>query len=135
MRFQYCFQKIVDLKTSEKTQAEWVLSDAIGILRREEGRLSELHEIKEQLREDLSQAATQRARASEMQLLQQYVNHLDLQIKRKKDEVDSAQESVDVRQHRLTASLLQEKVWLKAKEKAHQQFTAESRKKRADHAG
>ena len=30
-RYRYPYQKIVDLKTSEKTQAEWLLSNAVEI--------------------------------------------------------------------------------------------------------
>lgn len=36
MRFHYTFQKVVDLKGNEKTQAEWMLSTALGELQAQE---------------------------------------------------------------------------------------------------
>ncbi|MGV2795025.1 flagellar export protein FliJ, partial [Clostridium perfringens] len=36
MRFRYVYQKVVDLKSNEKTQAEWMLSAAVGILQAEQ---------------------------------------------------------------------------------------------------
>ena len=36
MRFRYPLQKLVDLKTNQKEQAEWMLSEAIADLQREE---------------------------------------------------------------------------------------------------
>lgn len=42
MRFHYTFQKVVDLKGNEKTQAEWMLSSALGELQAQEKSLDEL---------------------------------------------------------------------------------------------
>ncbi|MEC0268507.1 flagellar export protein FliJ, partial [Paenibacillus anseongense] len=39
MQFRYSFQQIVDLKNNERTQAEWILSEAMGQLRNEETNL------------------------------------------------------------------------------------------------
>ena len=39
-KFRYAYQKIADLKTSEKTQAEWLLSTAVGMLHTEEDSLN-----------------------------------------------------------------------------------------------
>lgn len=44
MKFQFPLQKIVDLKGNEKTQAEWILSQALSTLREEEQFLHELNE-------------------------------------------------------------------------------------------
>ena len=43
-KFRYAYQKIVDLKTSEKTQAEWLLSTAVGKLHTEEDSLNRLYQ-------------------------------------------------------------------------------------------
>ena len=43
-KFRYAYQKIADLKTSEKTQAEWLLSSAVGKLHTEEDSLNRLYQ-------------------------------------------------------------------------------------------
>ena len=40
LSFRYSLQKIVDLKKNEKTQAEWILSHAMGVLQEEEHSLT-----------------------------------------------------------------------------------------------
>lgn len=132
MRFQYSFQKIVDLKSNEKAQAEWVLSEAIGKLRQEENELTELHKIKEDIRNDLTYAAGSGVRASDLHVVHQYVKHLDSRIENKLSDITTAQDVVDQRQHQLTESMMQEKVWLKAKDKAYEQFSSIIRKKEQD---
>jgi hypothetical protein len=79
MRFRYSFQKIVDLKANEKTQAEWVLSGAVGRLREEEESLSTLYVEKNQIETQLS-SASQMTTASELMVYQNYLDHLDNRI-------------------------------------------------------
>ncbi|MDT2194809.1 hypothetical protein [Paenibacillus larvae] len=50
MKFQYAFQQIVDLKENERSQAEWHLSEAIGLFNREQKNLLHLHEKKRSCR-------------------------------------------------------------------------------------
>ncbi|WP_028550424.1 flagellar export protein FliJ [Paenibacillus sp. UNC451MF] len=132
MRFRYAFQKIVDLKTNEKTQAEWLLSQAIGKMREEESSLSELHEAKDGIYEELYQVSTKKATISQMMLLQQYVEHIDQQIVLKNHDLMQAKEAVHAKQDILAGRVLEEKVWSKAKEKAYQRFTVNVLKKEQD---
>lgn len=39
--FQYALQKVLDLKTNEKKQAEWILSEAVGDLMTKESQLQQ----------------------------------------------------------------------------------------------
>jgi flagellar protein FliJ len=122
VRFQYSFQKIVDLKTNEKTQAEWVLSEAIGKLRAEEHSLTELQQAKEEMADELHRASAARTTISELKLMQSFVDHIDQQIQVKHQDVQQAKSQVQIRQEHLTDKMLEEKVWTKAKEQAFGRF-------------
>lgn len=129
MRFRYPLQKVVDLKNNEKTQAEWLLSQAIELLRREEASLQELQSMQASLQDRLVAAASDSSSVSELQSLQQYIDHLELLISRKLNDVGAAQGHVVAKREGLTAKMLEEKVWLKAREKAYMAFLDYARKK------
>lgn len=124
MRFRYAFQKIVDLKVNEKTQAEWLLSQAIGKMREEESSLSELHAEKNGIHEQLHQASSNKATISEMMMFQQYADHIEHQISLKNKDLEKAQQIVNVKQDVLAGRMMEEKVWSKAKEKALNRFNS-----------
>ncbi|GAA4871577.1 hypothetical protein GCM10023310_58980 [Paenibacillus vulneris] len=132
MRFRYAFQKIVDLKTNEKTQAEWLLSQAIGKMREEESSLSELHAAKDGVYEQLHEVSAQKATISQMMMFHQYVEHIDQQIELKNQDLQEAKRVVHVKQDVLAGRVLEEKVWSKAKEKAYQRFAMNVLKKEQD---
>jgi flagellar FliJ protein len=129
MRFQYPFQKIVDLKNNEKTQAEWLLSQALGQLHKEESSLDQLQKEKDRLYELLSTAAGNRTSISELQLLQEYAEHLNQRIVEKNGEVLQAQTNVSSKRETLTHKMLDEKVWTTAKDKAYLHYVAAATKK------
>jgi flagellar FliJ protein len=124
MRFRYAFQKIVDLKNNERTQAEWVLSEAIGHLRAEEETLAHLQTAKTQMQEQMISVSAGKATISQLMLLQHYVDHIGQQIEEKNKHVEEAQKLVLNKREHLAGKMLEEKVWTKAKEKAYQRFTA-----------
>lgn len=124
MRFRYPLQKLVDLKTNEKEQAEWMLSESVGRLQREESALSELLAERAQVGEKLENASVRSTTISQMQLLQHYSLHLEQMIRLKSKDVDGAKSDVADKQLVLSGKMMEEKVWTKAKEKAQLQFTA-----------
>lgn len=129
MKFHYAFQQIVDLKNTERTQAEWVLSDALGKLRSEQSTLSELESEKRRMQEELATSSENSTTISQMLVMQHYVNHLNRQISLKTTDVKQAQRQVEQKQQVLTDKMLDEKVWSKAREKAFEAHTAQSLKK------
>ncbi|MCP3772799.1 flagellar export protein FliJ [Paenibacillus sp. MZ04-78.2] len=129
MRFRYTFQKIVDLKTNEKTQAEWMLSEAIGKMHAEESSLAELEKAKCEMQEELHKSSSQVTTVSNLLMLQSYVNHIDGRIQLKHRDVQEAKTIVQLKQDDLTGKMLEEKVWTKAKERAFQHFSSEALKK------
>ncbi|MFM9327113.1 flagellar export protein FliJ [Paenibacillus mesotrionivorans] len=118
MRFKYTFQKIVDLKSNEKTQAEWVLSGAIGHLREEEESLSTLFSEKNSVETELVSAA-QHTTASELMNYQYYLDHLNNRIRCKTADVRLAEKDVVEKRGILSSKMVEEKVWDQARNKAY----------------
>jgi flagellar FliJ protein len=129
MGFRYAFQQIVDLKNNERTQAEWVLSEAIGHLRSEESSLQQLEAHMERSRQELSGEMEKVTTISQMQVMQQYVNHLNRQISKKNDDVRHAERHVEQKQQVLQDKMVDEKVWTQARDKAYQAHAALTLKK------
>ncbi|MFD1888382.1 flagellar export protein FliJ [Paenibacillus wenxiniae] len=125
MNFQYNFQKVVDIKSSAKNQAEWLLSSALGELQAEEQSLDQLLEDQNRTLEAINKATEQSAPAMELQNLQRYVVYLDQAIARKIADVRKAQLNVDHKKLHLTEKMVDEKVWLQAKDKAKTKFMHE----------
>ncbi|MEF2244563.1 MULTISPECIES: flagellar export protein FliJ [unclassified Paenibacillus] len=120
--FHYSFQKVVDLKTSEKTQAEWILSSDLSVLHSEELSLKELEEAKKHWEDKLHEASHGGASLSELQMIQQYTEYLHTRIEAKLKDVRKAQIAVDKSRSKLADRMKDEKVWLKAKENAYERF-------------
>jgi flagellar FliJ protein len=120
--FRYSFQKVVDLKASEKMQAEWLLSSAIGALAAEELSLEQLRLEQQHWEQRLIDASMQAVPLQELQMIQQYVEHLAGCVVNKLTEVAQAQQAVERRRGKLSDKMKDEKVWLKAKEHAHERF-------------
>ncbi len=123
--FQYSFQKIVDLKKSEKTQAEWLLSNDLSILQSEERSLIQLQEDSLRLGDMMQDAAVNGSSLAELQMLQQYAEHIQILIDKKLMDVQRAEQAVEKSRSNLADRLIDEKVWLKAKENAFERFNHE----------
>jgi flagellar FliJ protein len=122
MKFKYSFQQIVKLKNNEKTQAEWILSEALDRLRTEETSLYDLSEKKLELSEQLADVSESATTISQMLVYQNYLNHLNQQILKKNVDVQLAQNVVVNKQEHLSEKVIDEKVWTKARERAYSQY-------------
>ncbi|MDO7905832.1 flagellar export protein FliJ [Paenibacillus sp. JX-17] len=125
MRFHYSFQKVVDLKTNEKAQAEWMLSTAVGQLQLEEQTLQQLMSEKSRMEHMIQQAATGCVSLLKLQEMQAYIEHLNQCISQKYSDVQRAELNVQKNKDHLTDKIVDEKVWLKAREKARISFQQE----------
>lgn len=125
MNFQYNFQKVVDIKSSAKNQAEWLLSTALGELQAQEQSLGQLLEDQNRTLEAINQAIEQCAPISELQDMQRYIVYLDQCIAKKISDVHQAQVNVEHQKLHLTEKMVDEKVWLQAKDKAKAKFMQE----------
>ncbi|WP_458119179.1 flagellar export protein FliJ [Paenibacillus sp. Z6-24] len=126
MNFQYNFQKVVDIKSSAKNQAEWLLSTALGELQAQEQSLEQLLEDQNRTLEAINQAIEQCAPISELQDMQRYIVYLDQCISQKISDVHQAQVNVEHKKLHLTEKMVDEKVWLQAKDKAKAKFMQEN---------
>ncbi len=125
MRFRYPLQKIVDLKGSEKSMAQWEYAASLGRLRKEEERLSELLAQRKAVWDQISSAAASRVTLAELTSLQLYLDTLNNKIDLQLQGVKSAENLVRQRQSRLAEKSVEEKVWLKAREKAYETYRHE----------
>jgi flagellar FliJ protein len=123
-RFKYAFQKIVDLKANEKTQAEWLLSEAIGKVREEESYMTLLCSEKDGLQEQLSTVSSGKTTISEIMMLQQFVDQVSQRIVHKNNDLQHAKKAMYTKQDVLNGKVLEEKIWTKAKDRAQQSFAA-----------
>jgi flagellar export protein FliJ len=121
-KFMYTYEKIVGLKESEKRQAEWMLSDALGKLQLEQLSLDQLL-VERKLWEERQMEMTQSAvPLGELAAVQQYLNYLDSSIQTKNAQVRLANGVVEQSRSHLTVKMKDEKVWLQAKERAFNRF-------------
>lgn len=125
MRFRYVYQKVVDLKSNEKTQAEWMLSAAVGHLQSEQRSLDTLFEDKRATFIVIQSEMENKASVTKLQELQRYVDYLEQCITSKLRDVKRAEIHVENKKSFLNSKMLDEKVWLKAKEKEQNKFQHE----------
>jgi flagellar FliJ protein len=121
-RYRYPYQKIVDLKSSEKTQAEWLLAAAVGRLEQEERTLGRLQEELAAWLDKLQAEAESGASLAELQMMQSYVEYLNAAIRTQQENVRRALAEKERCRAALADRMIDEKVWLKAKEKAFRHF-------------
>ncbi|CAM3356061.1 flagellar export protein FliJ [Marinicrinis lubricantis] len=129
MKFRYAYQNIVNLKATEKTQAQWMLSRELERLRTEETSLSQLQQQRKETMDTLHQAALNGASVLELQHLQLFLDRLEKMIQSKVKDVGEAQKRVQEKQQSLNHKAMDEKIWTKAKENALTEFTAQFLKK------
>lgn len=125
MKFHYVYQKVVDLKSNEKTQAEWMLSAAVGELQSEQRSLDQLLEEQARTATVLQSEMENRAPMIKLQELQRYMDFMEQAIARKLGDVRRAEINVEHKKTILNGKMRDEKVWLKAKEKAKDKFQHE----------
>ncbi|MBN2983598.1 MULTISPECIES: flagellar export protein FliJ [Cohnella] len=126
MKFRYPLQKIVDLKESEKSMAEWEYASAIGNLRKEEHMLETLRREREEAERRLFEQAQRPTALSELQRMQQTIEWLDKGIRKQIEIVRQAERQTAERRDRLTDKMVDEKVWHNARDKALQRFRHEA---------
>jgi len=124
VRFRYKLQKIVDLKSNQKEQAEWLLTGALSKLKLEEQSLEELIMTRCSVEDAISVGASSGISASELIMLEQYIQHIDMLIAQKKESIRQAQQEVDDKSEHLVAAMKDEKIWMKARERSLQTFRA-----------
>ncbi|WP_271749923.1 flagellar export protein FliJ [Cohnella sp. JJ-181] len=119
-------QKIVDLKGSEKSMAEWEYAASLGRLRSEEEQLDQLSQERGEYERELAERAVKPTALAELHLLQDYISFLDDRIRQQRQGVRAAEEHVQQRQVFLTDKMVDEKVWQNARSKSLQKYRQET---------
>lgn len=125
MKFRYPLQKIVDLKGSEKSMAEWEYAASLSKLRVEEEQLEQLFQERGAVERDLQEASLKPTLLTRLMMMQRYIDILDERIRRQHEGVRSAEAQVRMRQSRLSDKMVDEKVWLNARDRALERFRYE----------
>jgi flagellar FliJ protein len=125
MSFRYHLQKVVDLKGSQKSMAEWEYAASLGKLRQEEERLEHLYEERREVERKLQETSSKPTPLTELQMLQRYIEVLDGRIMRQLEGVRSAELVVRKRQGHLKDKMVDEKVWLNARDRALERFRSD----------
>lgn len=125
MSFRYHLQKIVDLKGSEKSMAEWEYAASLGKLRKEEEQLENLNEERRGLEQALHETSVKPTPLTELLIFQRYIETVDKRIVRQHEGVRTAEVQVRKRQGHLTDKMVDEKVWLNARDRALERFRSE----------
>lgn len=125
MKFRYAYQKVLDLKSNEKTQAEWMLSAAVGHLHSEQHSLEQLYTEKKNTAIKIQAEMESCSSIQSLNELQYYVDFLDQCISTKLQDVFRAEQVVENKKIVLNEKMLDEKVWMKSKEKAQGRFQQE----------
>jgi flagellar protein FliJ len=125
MSFRYPLQKIVDLKGSQKSMAEWEYAASLGKLRQEEERLEDLHLERKEMGQALQETSEKPTTMARLTMLQSYIDILDERIRLQNEGVRSAEVQVRIRQGHLTDKMVDEKVWVNAKDRAFERFRSE----------
>lgn len=125
MSFRYPLQKVVDLKGSEKSMAEWEYAAALGKLRNEEELLQHLYDERLEVEQQLQETSARPTPLTRLLSMQRYIGILDERIQRQHEGVRSAELLVSKRQVHLTDKMVDEKVWLNARDRALERFRSD----------
>ncbi|WP_055108463.1 flagellar export protein FliJ [Paenibacillus ihumii] len=125
MKFRYVYQKVVDLKSNQKTQAEWMLSAAVGQLQAEQLSLELLEEDKARTLAAIQFEMENKSSMVKLQELQRYMDYLENCIAIKLGDIRQAEVNVEKKKAVLNGKMLDEKVWLKARDKARHKYQHE----------
>lgn len=129
MRFHYPLQKIVDLRTNQRTQAEWVLSEAMNLFQQEQETQQRLYEQLEGIQHEMDQVIKEASSISKIQLLQENIIFLQNQLVEQQERVKMSEQLIGKSQQNLTNKMQDEKVWTTTKDKAHVRFVSNLLKK------
>lgn len=129
MRFHYPLQKIVDLKGSEKSMAEWEYAASLGALRTEEERLEDLARERSLLDDKLTSTFQEPVPLGELLSIQQYIETLEDRIRSQQVGVHRAKMQAESSRSNLETRMIDEKVWQNARGRAFERYRQDRQSK------
>lgn len=125
MKFRFPFQKIVDLREQETTQAEWRLAEALDRLREQEQSVAELERMRDDVGRMMAGACAEATTAAHLSAVGRFLSHLDSRIRRKRADLEDAERAVRERRDDLRGRLVEEQIWRNARTRAFERFRSE----------
>ncbi|MDP5273441.1 flagellar export protein FliJ [Chengkuizengella axinellae] len=129
MVYKYPMQKIVDYKNSIKTQAEWKLTEALSQLNTENEKMSKLQLEKNSRYQQFHATIKEKTQVSELQNMSSYILYLNDHIEKQHEDLKTAHVAVTSSKDHLKKKMIDEKVWVNAKEKSYTEFKEKTYKK------
>lgn len=127
--YKYPLQKIVDYKNNLKTQAEWKLTEALSLLNSENEKMSKLQNEKNNHYQELYSTINDKTPISELQTMSSYILFLNQHIQKQDEGLKNAETAVVHSKDGLKKKMIDEKVWVNAKEKSYTAHIEKTSKK------
>ncbi|WP_160643229.1 flagellar export protein FliJ [Chengkuizengella marina] len=119
MVYKYPMQKIVDYKNNLKIQAEWKLTEAMSQLNSENEKLSKLQSQKNNQYQELFSTFKDKTSISDLQNMSSYILYLNHHIQKQHEGLKNAEMAVTNSKDGLKKQMIDEKVWVNAREKSY----------------
>ncbi len=124
-KFRYRMQSILDIKGKMETQAKMELGQAQNKLLEEQERLQQLFERKEAYLEEGRRIRLNTVKVQEMRDNEYAVARMEEFIRIQNENVEKAQEEVEIAREKLKEVMMERKTHEKLREKAFEQFVKE----------
>lgn len=105
--------------------AEWEFAASLSVLRKEEERMETLQQERRALVRQLEETTQRPTALNRLTELHLYFEIIDQRIREQHEGVRIASEQVTRRQSQLKDKMVDEKVWLNAKDRAYERFRTE----------
>jgi len=122
MKFRYPFQKVLDVKAKEKKNTESMLAQALAEVVKAEQALAQLEAERARTLARVNEEAQRGQKMAELIAGQEYVRCLDGAIRQTAFRLSEAERRAEEIRALLLERTVEEKVWLKAREKAFEDF-------------
>ena len=125
-KFQFSFQKILDLKEKNREQEEWNYARLLQLLSEEKNKLLHFSNSKQEQQKIMLDEQINGVSIIEINQKQLYVNYLDQSINNQKEKIKNVERSIKKKQIELLDLKIDEKKWNKLKEKKFEEFSLKS---------
>ncbi|MDQ0337266.1 flagellar FliJ protein [Caldalkalibacillus uzonensis] len=123
------WQRLLDVNTKQKEQAQLQLAEAMDRQNQAEERLHKTQQAIEQLNQHMVNQQQQGISSTDLQQFSQYAHYLHSQLMTEQRALLSAKHYTSTIQHRVRQFMTEEKKWLKLKEKQLKAYVLEQRRK------
>lgn len=126
-KFQFSMQKVLDIKEKKREQEEWNFAKILNQLDQEKKFLEELIYKKQTLQEEMFADLQSKGNTMiEINQKNSFLEHLETQIVLQRKAINSLEDELRKKQKEVIDLKIDEKKWLKLKEKKYEKYLYES---------